>query len=106
MAAKPSHRLRSIRRTLAMTLFSLLLRNIHTSASTPSTPAATSSQNTHEVNIEPPPSPRWSKNLTNLSWAMKKVNSVSNATVTVSLKRSPTIEPSTWVNEVFSRWAM
>ena len=37
---------------------------------------------------------------------MKKVNSVSNATVTVSLKRSPTIEPITLVNDAFSRWAI
>ena len=89
-----------------MTLFSLLLRNIHTSATHPSTPSTTSSQNTHEVNIEPPPSPRWSKNLMNASCARKKVTTVSRPTVTVSLKRSPTIEPSTWVNDAFSRWAM
>ena len=38
-------------------------------------------------------------------WATRKVSSVSSSTITVSLRRSATMEPKTVVNGAFSLWA-
>ena len=46
-----------------------------------------------------------SRNRINGFICMKKTSSVSNATITVSERRSDTIDPSTLLNDAFSRWA-
>ena len=96
-----------MRRILVNTLFSLLVLKIHTISATISAPTATKAQNHQVANmLSPLAAPFWLKNFINAPCAKKKVMMVSASTVRVSLRRSPTIEPTTLENEVRSREAM